>query len=526
MVNLGIVRFEVLPLKNGKEAPVVSDMQEPVFPSLFTDFKHFNQVSPAVELWNRSNSPALFTVTAGLADLCAPVLDEFLNSGIEYGRRKAVIAPSGVLEDLVCSAVNALGFKAVKTTEKSSNRDNTAWKFVSANKGKASTVLVGPKGIAPLLAHLPNCDVLILDANAPAFEPDSSSIGVMPALVLGLKPGGAIFAHTYPGAGLRAAGILPPAIETKIEVFKIARWIPQEKSIANMLPNLILEAHKTSGRLLVVFNRLGKSGAFQCLDCGQRVDCPKCEGMLHFARGNYSCSSCRYKAGILSCPSCGSVSLLVTTEGADTLADAVGNMLDKKKVIYVDADYKIDESLRNAAIVISTDACLHRNLPYEPDTIAIAGVEDKLFRDQISGPEKAAAYIASICGMYGGEHTRTMVAAATKSQFFEWLSGDNKSYFQKRLSIAKKTNLPPFAPRFIIRIRSTSDTIAENVVNLLIKALPAFELGELRKLRSESSIQKVFEVASYTPLTYESRKLIVDIARAQKATALPYVVYY
>ncbi len=524
MVNLGLVRFDVLASNKQLASLPLVETSSVAFPSLFTRFEEFSPIKVYAAVKRFGVCTPTFLAESNWQRLVDTSLPEFLLAGKTECRLKAIILPSAALEPEFSAKAKELGFKVFQAKQAGADAQPPIDKF--ALNSQLNRCIIGTRGIVNLIPHLINCDTLAVVASSSAYFADASSSSAILAAYAGLKQGGALFLHAFPGAGLRISG-KPPELNTPgTEVVKISKWQPGNPSSASQLPNLIFEILKTAKTVLVVYNRLGKSSGFQCVNCFESASCPLCDGILHYSRGNYQCSSCGFKSGNLVCHNCGSDELAPQTEGADAIAKAVSAKLGSGKAVLVGAVEPDITAIDGAKVVITTDVCLFRRLPFEAEAILISGIEDKLYRGELDGPENAAAYIAQIRGMYECQGAKTFVAAATEHEFFNWLTGSNKQYFTKRYDLARKFELPPFSPRYVLRVRADTDDAAANYFANIRREFKTLELGDPKKLRSESKIQKVYEAIVYTGINYALKKQLVETGRKHKVTTLPYPIYF
>ena len=300
--------------------------------------------------------------------------------------------------------------------------------------------------------------------------------------------------------------------------------------ISNELKNALknnLDRKKTA---FILVQRRGAGKSLMCLDCKNKITCPKCNLPLVQVKDKYQCLHCNFKVSSLSqCPKCKSFRIINLGFGTETAYEKIKTIFPKARVEIIDQTAlkqkqfreKLFKKLKNNEIdiLIGTQSIIKGfDLPNVSLT-AILNAESWSGKSDFKFDERWMGSLFQIAGRVNrpgsAQDGKFIIQTFNPENFlFDYLKKWNWQEFSKKeMEIRKATTYPPFS-RFIKLIYRNKDKEkveknTQNVYNQLEKAkgkevlslLPGF-YGNIEKIRGSYQkfiLIKTKPVAKYSP---------------------------
>lgn len=133
-------------------------------------------------------------------------------------------------------------------------------------------------------------------------------------------------------------GELPP-----VEIVDMTQQIAQTTSDELSLPlkKAIQKRLDRKEQVILLLNRRGYANYLQCRECGNVIQCPRCDISLTYHKNDHQmkCHYCDYHTAVpQQCPSCGSVHLREQGLGTQKLTETIEKLYPQARVIRMDND--------------------------------------------------------------------------------------------------------------------------------------------------------------------------------------------
>jgi len=397
-----------------------------------------------------------------------------LAGDINAGRRTLLIAPMGWMLERIWPALASWAGSVHRY------RSEAGPSAVAAVLGAATgsgQVVCGLAGAWKLAAYSKFDRIVLIDPTHPAYQPEGapwfdprfalwrvvagSSAG-LDLVEMGLS--------AFDGATqLRQAAVMPP---------QEPESMPQAAGSHVDIDPLPLHLRQPGRRRLVYFNRLGQGRNLRCAECGQGVNCPKCNSTrIHYSgrHGNYRCPDCGWRSSDLLCRNCGTATLSSVLPGLEALTRRSGDAL-------VQASQPGAGAHPETQSVFGTAKLLEPLAEFWPQEIVYvhADVKPGLMDDW----HQAVDLVSRLCALYANPHLQYayIVSAHLRSKIGNSLTrGQAAANFKQDMQLRKLAGLPPFGRLFRFRWRGQDrakvKSAAKKVMAELGQRLPEAMLG-------------------------------------------------
>lgn len=242
-------------------------------------------------------------------------------------------------------------------------------------------------------------------------------------------------------------------------------------------------------RAIWFYNRRGMSNFILCEECGEVVECQRCNVSLtlHGDPNRLRCHYCGYASDIPDyCSNCGNDTLDSVGSGTQTLASRARELFDNVEVIRMDQDTvgqkgsRFDKLNRfgetSPCLLVGTQMVTkgldYENVEFVGVVLADTGLQ---FPDFRSG-EKTFQQLVQVCGRAGRKEAGASVHVQTYNPgHYAILHGKNadyESFATKELKNRKPLKYPPFSRLINVVARARRESDVSRVLNRIRQGLP------------------------------------------------------
>lgn len=262
-----------------------------------------------------------------------------------------------------------------------------------------------------------------------------------------------------------------------------------------------LDAHQ---QVIILLNRRGYAPILQCLECGEAVQCPSCDRLLHVhsVDAKLKCHACGYQSSILKqCPHCHSTHLRMLGVGTQRLEEELKSLFPSAKVARLDKDTTQtkhahrrileDFSQGHSDILIGTQM-IAKGLDIPNVTLSvILEIDQSLLRPDYRSIEEAFDLVVQTAGRSGRSDHKGEVIVQTrlpKHYAIQWAQKhDYVSFFNQEMKYRHAGQNPPYTYLITVTLISLKPQSAMNPLYQLtqyatdtIKILGPSDLGKLQ----------------------------------------------
>lgn len=254
--------------------------------------------------------------------------------------------------------------------------------------------------------------------------------------------------------------ILPPAriIDLKDEI-KRDNYSP----ISLELQKSIADIFRRKRQIILFLNRRGMATFVSCRECGEILNCPKCNipMVYHVSQNSHvlNCHHCDFKKPVPSlCPNCGSPKIKFFGAGVDKIESEVNRLFPKAKVRRVDAKtlenknayVKLYDELKNGKIdILIGTQILAKGLDIGTiDLVGIVSADVGLHLPHFRASEKTFSLLTQVSGRSGRKDNVGTTVIQTywpDSNAIKFAAEhDYSKFYENEVSERRKFNYPPF----------------------------------------------------------------------------------
>lgn len=250
-----------------------------------------------------------------------------------------------------------------------------------------------------------------------------------------------------------------------------------------------MQQHLNAGTQVLLFlNRRGFSPSLICDDCGQIVDCTRCDAhmTLHRHPPHLHCHHCDRQTPIpRACNHCGSEQLKPLGIGTERAEDSLQRHFPQVPVLRVDRDSTARKSAleKIMAQVNSGEPCIllgtqmlakGHHFP-RVTLVAVLDADAGLFSADFRGMERTAQLILQVAGRAGRADLPGEVLLQTRNAEHPMLQTLIHSGYQafalQELNLRRQARLPPFAHQVLLRAEAPHQGTAERFLQRLRQQL-------------------------------------------------------
>jgi len=280
-------------------------------------------------------------------------------------------------------------------------------------------------------------------------------------------------------------------------------------------------------QVLIFINKLGYAKALVCKDCGDVVECEKCDRpyTLHLKPQYLNCHFCGTKKPIIThCQKCNSSNLFSYGFGTEKIEEALLDKFSDKRIIRFDREnIKNNNDLEQALnciankevdIIIGTQMIAKGHHFDNITTVGVLNIDAGFYSTDINAVEQTAQLIIQVSGRAGrGEKKGTVFIQTFQSEnktLKDLLSKDYLKFLDILLVNREVLNYPPFMSQALVVVESLNEVTAKNILQELYLYL--------KKLKTSVSLSGVLpalhtkknNVFTYYIIISDRSKIIIN----------------
>lgn len=255
-----------------------------------------------------------------------------------------------------------------------------------------------------------------------------------------------------------------------------------------------MQQHLDKGHQVLLFlNRRGYAPAMLCFECGQLLDCPRCDAHLtyHANLGSLQCHHCGYiSRPPPRCPACGENALQPVGAGTQKIEDVVTECFPDYAAIRIDRDSMsrkgaLDRALESIRageyrIIIGTQMLAKGHDFPNITLVGMIDVDQGLFSSDYHAGERLVQQVLQVSGRAGrGRHAGEVVIQTQQPEhplLQSLLHQDYRSISETLLEERRFGNWPPYTHIALLRAsahkRQDAINCLEEIATLLRKIAP------------------------------------------------------
>lgn len=260
---------------------------------------------------------------------------------------------------------------------------------------------------------------------------------------------------------------------------------------AGLSPKLLQAIGQTlqQGQQVMLFlNRRGFAPALLCHECGEVVECPRCERFytVHQHPAHLACHHCGSQRPIpLQCNHCGSTQLVTTGLGTEQLEVELKALFPDYSIARIDRDStrrkgSLETLLKAISnnehqLLIGTQMLAKGHHFPNVTLVAIVDIDHALYSSDFRAPERLAQLFTQVAGRAGRAGLPGKVLLQTyhpEHELLQDLINNGYGHFARfALKEREQTELPPFSHQALLRVETTD----AHKLGQFSDALEAFE---------------------------------------------------
>lgn len=273
---------------------------------------------------------------------------------------------------------------------------------------------------------------------------------------------------------------LPPAevVDLKNEI-KRDNYSP----ISLTLQKEIASVLKNKRHIILFLNRRGAATFVSCRECGEVINCPRCEIPLvyhiNYEKHRLSCHHCDYIASAPAfCPSCGSPKIKFFGAGVDKIEREIVKLFPGKTIKKIDSSVlqnkgsylKLYQSLKEGKIdILIGTQILAKGLDIGTvDLVGIISADVGLHLPQFRATEKTFTILTQVSGRSGRKENvgKTIIQTYWPESSAINFSATHsyKDFYAQEILERKKYNYPPYCRLTRIIVENKNDAIARKEI--------------------------------------------------------------
>ena len=282
----------------------------------------------------------------------------------------------------------------------------------------------------------------------------------------------------------RAGEAIPPQL-----MLEDCRQLPPERPLSPRCLDALAETLQQQRQALVFVNRRGYAPMLLCNDCGWQAECPRCDVLFtwHRGEGSLRCHHCDSRRPVpRQCPECGSPHLRDMGAGTEKIEAVLRDTFPETTIIRIDRDStrrkgSMDRHLAavqqgEPAILVGTQMLAKGHHFPALDMAVVLEADSGFLSADFRGPEQAAQLLLQVAGRTGRGHRPGQVIIQTRHPehplLLQLLDGDYHRLAATLMEHRRMAGLPPFGYLALVR---TETHRAEQAMTLLNDAAAALE---------------------------------------------------
>ncbi|MFM2481771.1 primosomal protein N' [Celerinatantimonas sp. YJH-8] len=263
---------------------------------------------------------------------------------------------------------------------------------------------------------------------------------------------------------------------------------PLRAGLSPQLLQAMQQTLKNGQQVMLFLNRRGYAPALLCHECGEVVECPRCERFytVHQQPAHLACHHCGSQRPIpQQCQHCGSTQLVTTGLGTEQLEQELKQLFSDYAIARIDRDSTrrkgaLETMLKaiNAneyQILIGTQMLAKGHHFPNVTLVAIIDIDHALFSSDFRAAERLAQLFIQVAGRAGRAGLKGTVMLQThhpEHELLQDLINNGYTHFaQFALRERQQTELPPFSYQALIRF----ETSHSEKIQQFSEQLEAFE---------------------------------------------------
>jgi primosomal protein N' (replication factor Y) len=172
----------------------------------------------------------------------------------------------------------------------------------------------------------------------------------------------------------------------------------------------LVDAVRSAGRVVCVLNRTGRARLLAGAACGELARCEQCHAAVEAGDDGLRCRRCTATRPMV-CAACGSTKLKTLRAGVTKAREEL-ERLAGRTVVEVTASTADDADLERAAVLVGTEAVLHR--VSRADVVAFLEFDQEQLAPRYRAAEQALALLARAARLVGGRDGRGRLLLQTR----------------------------------------------------------------------------------------------------------------
>ncbi|MFM2479087.1 primosomal protein N' [Celerinatantimonas sp. MCCC 1A17872] len=248
---------------------------------------------------------------------------------------------------------------------------------------------------------------------------------------------------------------------------------PLRAGLSPQVLKAMQETLRQGQQVMLFLNRRGYAPALLCHECGQVVECERCERpyTLHNHPPHLECHHCGSQRAIpKQCQHCGSTHLVTTGIGTEQLESELAHLFPDYSIARIDRDSTrrkgaldqvLDEITQNQHQILIGTQMLAKGHHFPSVTmVAILDIDHALFSSDFRASERLAQLFIQVSGRAGRSGMAGKVYLQThhpEHELLQDLINNGYGHFARfALAERKLTDLPPFSYQALLRFEATS----------------------------------------------------------------------
>lgn len=278
----------------------------------------------------------------------------------------------------------------------------------------------------------------------------------------------------------------------------------QRTILAKETQNAIQSRLDSHQQVIILLNRRGYAPILQCLECGEAVQCPSCDRLLHVhtVDSKLKCHACGYQSPILKqCPKCHSTHLRMLGVGTQRLEEEIKSLFPNARLVRLDKDTTqtkhahrtiLESFTQGEADILIGTQMIAKGLDIPNVTLSvILEIDQSLLRPDYRSIEEAFDLVVQTAGRSGRSNHKGEVIVQTrlpKHYAIQWAQKhDYVSFFNQEMQYRHAGQNPPYTYLITVTLISSKPQSAMNPLYQLthystdtIKILGPSDLGKLQ----------------------------------------------
>ncbi len=241
---------------------------------------------------------------------------------------------------------------------------------------------------------------------------------------------------------------------------------------------------------LIIFNRLGFSGAYACLNCRTFAKCKSCGGILSRQQQNGQdiliCRKCGKRESLeQTCPACGNSIFRSFGGGTQALESEAARLFPQARIYRFDSQtlklkdgqgHFVQEAVdtHNADIIIGTHLALKLDFKDNITLAAFPDIDMELNSPDFRTAERFAQTLLNLKGRLGRAKDSKLILQMSKNDVFDLSflkTGDYRAFAETELAFRKEFNFPPYTKLVKIIVSAKSKAALEKHTKTITDAI-------------------------------------------------------